>query len=105
MTMDEPDSRVDREEILRRVRVLLPELRRHGARRIWLFGSRARGEAAPGSDWDFLVEFVHAPGFDDFMNLKLLLEDRLGGRVNLLSRKACRPRFLAAIQGELIDAA
>lgn len=26
-----------------------------GAAEVWLFGSRARGEAGPGSDWDLLA--------------------------------------------------
>ena len=82
---------------------LRAELSRLGARRLWLFGSRSRGRAGADSDWDFLVEFERAPSFADFMGLKLLLEDRLHGRVDLLSRQACKPRFLEAIRGELID--
>ena len=80
---------------------LVDDLRRHGVRQAWMFGSRARGEAQPGSDWDFLVEFSSPPDFDRFMGLKLLLEDRLGSKVDLLSLSACKPRFLAAIQSEL----
>jgi uncharacterized protein len=34
---------------------LLPLLRRHGASEAYLFGSRARGEAAPGSDLDVII--------------------------------------------------
>lgn len=37
-----------REEILR-------VAERHGAREVRVFGSRARGEARPGSDFDILV--------------------------------------------------
>lgn len=29
----------------------------HGARNVWVFGSVARGDAVPGSDVDFLVDF------------------------------------------------
>lgn len=82
-----------------------PELSRQGVGRLWLFGSRARQTARLGSDWDVLVEFTKPPGLEDFMNLKFLLEEKLGGRVDLVSRTACKPRFLAAIQNELLDVA
>jgi predicted nucleotidyltransferase len=76
-----------------------------GIRNLWLFGSRARGESVGTSDWDFLVEFNRSPSFDDFMGAKLLLEESLGGPVDLLSRRACKPRFLAAIQDQLRNVA
>lgn len=39
------------------VRVIQEVMHRHGVRieQIFLFGSRARGEAGPDSDWDFYV--------------------------------------------------
>ena len=80
---------------------LAEDIRRHGVRQAWVFGSRARGEATPGSDWDLLVEFATPPDFNRFMGLKLLLEDRLGAKVDLLSLTACKPRFLKAIEPEL----
>jgi len=81
------------------------ELARLGVRELLLFGSRARGDARPDSDWDFVVEFVGEPGFDQFMGVRQLLEDRLGGRVDLLSRSACPPRLWRAIESELRHAA
>jgi len=77
------------------------EFPRFGVRHIWLFGSRSRGDDSSASDWDVLVEFSGPPSFDAFMGLKCFLEDHLRGRVDLLSRNACSPRFLAAIQGDL----
>lgn len=92
-------------EALAEIKSLRLELDRFGVARAWLFGSRSRGEASAESDWDILVQFNEPPGFDAFMRLKLLLEDRLGGRVDLVSREACRPRFLQAIESELLDVA
>ncbi|WP_456481034.1 nucleotidyltransferase family protein, partial [Oceanithermus sp.] len=44
------------------LREQLPELRaRYGVRRLFLFGSRARGDAHAGSDLDLLVEFERVP--------------------------------------------
>ena len=89
------------------VSAILPSLReewkRHGVRHAWFFGSRARGEENPSSDWDFLVEFEAPPSFDTFMGLKISLEEKLGTQVDLLSRSACKPRFLEAIRSDLID--
>lgn len=87
------------------LRALRPELTRRGVGHLWLFGSRARADARPGSDWDLLVDFKRPPGLEDYMNLKFWLEARLGGPVDLVSLKACQPRFIAAIQGELLDVA
>lgn len=72
-------------------------------KRAWLFGRRARGEADAGSDWDFLVEFASKPGFANFMGLKCALEDALEAKVDLLSRSAVKPSFLARIERELVD--
>jgi hypothetical protein len=84
---------------------LRPELDRIGVKTLCLFGSRARGDARDDSDWDLLVEFASPPGFDQFMDLKLLLENQLNGRVDLLSRTACGQRLLQAIEPELVHAA
>ena len=84
-----------------------PVLRKHWSRfqvrRAWLFGSRATESPTTGSDWDFLVEFSQPPDFDAFMGLKSGLEESLKGRVDILSRSACTPRFLNAIEADLID--
>ena len=89
--------------LLQTVPVLRKEWSRFHVRRAWLFGSRATEGATGTSDWDFLVEFRQPPGFDAFMGLRSALEDALSGRVDILSRSACTPRFLSAIEAELID--
>lgn len=89
-------------EVLRR---LCPRMRNYGVGRAWIFGSRARGGGGAHSDWDLLVEFERTPTFDDYMGLKLMLEDELGAPVDVLSRRACPPRFLQAIEADLIDVA
>ena len=77
------------------------ELPRFGVKNLWLFGSRARGDQHPDSDWDVLVEFANTPSFDEFMGLKIFLEDHLDRPVDVLSLSACKPQFLAAIKPEL----
>ena len=63
------------------------------------------GDAHGNSDLDVLVDFDFPPDFDNFMGLKLELEDHFGTKVDLLSRSACNPRFLKAIQTELLHVA
>jgi predicted nucleotidyltransferase len=58
---------------------------RHGARSIRVFGSVARGEAADGSDIDFLVE--PGPNTSPWFptGLVLDLEELLGRRVDVVT--------------------
>lgn len=83
--------------------VLRKQWSRFPVKRAWLFGSRAAAQGETANDWDFLVEFSHSPSFDEFMGLKSGLEEELQTRVDLLSRSACRPDFLKAIENDLID--
>ena len=92
-------------DLARDLRNLWPVFQKHGVESLWIFGSHARGDSRPDSDIDLLVEFVSPPGFDNFMGLKFDLEDRLGTKVDLLSRSACKPRFLEAIHSDLLHVA
>jgi predicted nucleotidyltransferase len=58
--------------------------------RIEVFGSVARGEAREGSDVDLMVEFLPGAGAGLFEMgaLKEDLEEKIGCRVDLLSRRA-----------------
>ena len=76
---------MSRDEILERLRGDAPTLGEYGVARIGLFGSAARGEAAPGSDVDILVTFDDGVvlGLFGFAKLKNHLEDLLGQPVDL----------------------
>ena len=68
---------------------LIPFCQRHGVARLEVFGSLARGEPHPGSDIDLLVTFqpdIHL-GWD-FFELHKELEDMLGCKVDLLTRRS-----------------
>jgi uncharacterized protein len=65
--------------------------RKHGAVRIRLFGSVARGEERPDSDVDFLVILEEGRSLLDFVELKLDLEDLLDRKVDLVSERAVSP--------------
>lgn len=56
--------------------------RRHGIRRLSLFGSILKGTAGPDSDVDLLVEFApdRTPSLFDVAEMERELSMRLGGR-------------------------
>ena len=83
-----------------------PEFRsRLGVRALSVFGSLARGEAAPDSDIDLLVDFDGPADFDRFMDLKERLEAVLGVQVDLVTRKALRPALRESIEREAVRVA
>jgi predicted nucleotidyltransferase len=57
---------------------------KHGARSVRIFGSRARGEAGPDSDVDFLVEMEPGRSLLDLGRLLMDLQDLLGCRVDVV---------------------
>ncbi len=66
-----------------------------------LFGSVARGEATEQSDVDILVEFNGNIGWQ-FLTLADELEQLLGLKVDLVSRKGVKPHYFEYIQKDLI---
>jgi uncharacterized protein len=62
-------------------------------RRLYLFGSRAKGTDGSDSDVDLLVEFEpgHVPGLLGFIQLEQELEDLFGEKVDLVSRGGLSP--------------
>jgi hypothetical protein len=91
-------SSFDIDETIRKAQV---ELERLGVKRLYLFGSRARGDAREASDIDFIVEFIEGrKSFDSFMDTAELLESRFPVRVDVLTREAFGGNRLARIMAE-----
>lgn len=91
-----------REEILQRLAAHRADLAAFGVKSLALFGSVARGEARPESDLDILVEFEDSATFDRYMELKFFLEELLGCRVDLVTRKALKPRLRPYVEQEAV---
>ena len=70
---------------------ILRAARAHGAHHVRMFGSRARGDAGPGSDLDLIVQLDAGRSLLDLVSLKHELEALLGVRVDLLSEAALSP--------------
>jgi hypothetical protein len=66
---------------------------RHGAKRVRIFGSVARGEADDQSDVDFLVEMEPGRSLMDMGGLLMNLQELLGCKVDVVSEKGLRQRI------------
>ena len=69
---------------------------------IGIFGSYVRGENDDTSDIDLVVEFYEPVGFFAFLGLEEYLERILGINVDLVSKKALKPRIGKYILEEMI---
>jgi len=65
--------------------------RQHGAQRVRIFGSAARGEADETSDLDILVEMETGSSLLDIIAIKQEIEDLLGCRVDVVTESAISP--------------
>lgn len=77
--------------------------RRHGIRRLALFGSAARGELEPDSDVDLLVEFI--PGRRvglRFITVQEELSKLVGREVDLNTPAFLSPHFRDRVAAEAI---
>lgn len=76
-----------------------------GVSKIGIFGSFARGEETEGSDIDVLVEFkVGYKTFDNYMDLKFILQDLFGRNIDLVTVQALKPQLKKDILHEVIYA-
>jgi predicted nucleotidyltransferase len=73
--------------------------RRHQVRELALFGSAARGEMRPDSDFDFLVDFLpeSRPGLLGVSAMTRELTALLGRRVDLAVKPALKPLVLPGV--------
>lgn len=71
----------------------------YGAKRIYLFGSYARGDMTPSSDIDLRIDKGAIRGFE-LAGLLLDLEDALGASVDLVPTGSLDDRFLKSIQDD-----
>lgn len=66
-----------------------------------IFGSFSRNEQGPESDLDMMVEF-HSRVGSEFIELADELEDILGMKVDLVSKKGIKERYFERIKEDLI---
>ena len=94
---------MDRQAILDRLNAEAPGLKRkYGVKSLAVFGSMARGDDHEGSEVDMLVTFEGPATVDNFMRLKLDLEDLFGRRVDLLTPRCLSPETTDEIDTDAI---
>ena len=83
-----------------KIEKLIHILKRHGAKKIEIFGSYARGEAKAGSDLDVIVEFEERKSLLELVGIEQELEDHLGIKVDLLTEASISPYLIERIKKE-----
>ena len=87
-------------EILKQQKEFLKK--KYKIKEIGIFGSYVRGEQTYTSDVDILVEFEEVPSLLKFVELENYLSDVLGVKVDLVEKKALKPRMGKHILQEIV---
>ena len=91
-------------EFFRTLRAHLPGLKeRYKLNSLGVLGSYMRGEEREDSDLDILVEFACVPSLFEFLALKLELSNLLGVNVDLVMKRALKPRIGERILQEVVQ--
>ena len=81
---------------------ILAAARRHGASKMRVFGSMARGDAGPGSDVDFLVDLEPGRDLFDLGALLMDLQDLLQRKVETVTEAALHHRIRDRVLEEAV---
>ncbi|AAM05763.1 nucleotidyltransferase family protein [Methanosarcina acetivorans] len=89
---------------IKKLQEMLPELRKkYPIKYMGVFGSYVRGEQSPSSDLDILVEFNGSITLLGCARLENELSDRLGIKVDLVSKTALKPRIGKHVLSEVVE--
>ena len=87
-------------EILSHSKPIVQE--KYKVKEMGIFGSYVRGEQNEASDVDVLIEFEQAPSLLKFIELENYLSDTIGVKVDLVMKRALKPRIGKNILAEVI---
>ena len=79
---------------------LIHILKKHGAKKIKIFGSYARGEQKEASDLDVIVKFEKRKSLLELVGIEQELEDHLGIKIDLLTEASISPYLVEKIKKE-----
>jgi predicted nucleotidyltransferase len=88
------------ESILRDQKPILRQ--RFKVKEIGIFGSFVRGEQKDTSDLDLLIDFEEPIGLIRYVGLQNYLSDKIGERVDLITKSGLKPRISGHILKEVI---
>ena len=86
-------------DTLNRLKPILKE--KYFVSSIGIFGSIVRNEQLPGSDIDIVVDFSRPIGIE-FVDLADYLESELKNKVDLVSMKGIKQKYLNAINPDIV---
>jgi hypothetical protein len=100
------EGAMNSEDILARLKENEAALRARGVAHAALFGSRARGDARPGSDIDIMIEIDPAAhiGVFDYAGLKDYIAEFFDAPVDVVSREGLKPYIRPAATADAIYA-
>ena len=81
-------------------RLIRPVAERYGVERVFLFGSYARGEAAPNSDIDLRIDGGAIQDYFELSGFHQELEEALSASVDVLTTGSLEDKFLTRISKE-----
>lgn len=97
------DKTLTRDEAIRRLRALEPDLRARGVVSLYLFGSTARDEARPDSDVDVFGDLEPGRRFGlDYFGLKFVIQDAIGRPTDFMSRDSLHPLLRRDIEASAL---
>ncbi|AZO82222.1 MULTISPECIES: nucleotidyltransferase family protein [unclassified Bosea (in: a-proteobacteria)] len=93
-----------REQAIAEIAVSAPALRARGVEAAYLFGSTARGEARPDSDFDVFVDIAPDAKFSllDLAGVHRLLNESIGRKVDVTTRESLHPKLRSEIERDAV---
>ncbi|MEO0520306.1 MAG: nucleotidyltransferase family protein [Cyanobacteria bacterium P01_A01_bin.116] len=67
-----------------------------------IFGSYARGEQSEDSDVDILIDYEKAPPLSKLVELRIVLSELTGLKVDLVTKNGLNPRIQAHVFADVI---
>jgi len=93
-----------RQDILKCLRSQSDLFSFYGIKKMALFGSAAKNQLKEDSDIDILIEFhSNYETFDNYMDLKLILQDLFNKKVDLVIQSCLKERIREEILSEALD--
>ncbi len=90
------------EELRHLKEIVAPVAKRYGVERVSLFGSRARGEERPDSDYDFLVSCDNIRSLFTLGGLFADMKDAVGAEIDLVTEDSSDREFVDDIKQDAV---
>lgn len=94
-----------RDEIIATIRTNAEALQAEGVKKLWLFGSRARGDHREDSDIDVLVDIAPDASFSllNLAGIQHIIEDATGLPTQATIKDSLKPRIAERIADDLLE--